>query len=193
MIEALIFDCFGVLATDGWLPFRKKYFGDNAELRQQVTDMQRQVDAGLADYHDFVQTLAVLSGVSVDEVWNAIRDNQPNEPLFELIRELKPHYKIGFLSNAGADWLHDIFTDEQVALFDAVALSYETGFVKPDPKAYQIIADRLGVPPENCLLIDDQARYAEGADEVGMAMIVYQDFEQLKTELKQRLAADAKH
>ncbi len=193
MVEAIIFDCFGVLATDGWLPFRQKYFGNNPELKQQVTDLQRQVDAGLADYEDFIQTLATLSGETVPAVWNAIRDNQPNEPLFELIRELKPKYKIGLLSNAGADWLHDIFTDDQVALFDAVALSYETGFVKPDRRAYQNIADRLGVTPKNCILVDDQARYEAGAKDVGMSMILYQAFDQVSQELKQRLAADSKN
>jgi HAD superfamily hydrolase (TIGR01509 family) len=192
MIQAIVFDCFGVLATDGWLPFRQKYFGDNPELLQQATDLNKQVDAGMADYEDFIQTLSQLANVPVAEARSAIEDNQPNEPLFAFIKELKPKYKIGLLSNAGANWLNDIFTPEQVALFDAISLSFETGFVKPDPRAYQSIADRLGVPPEDCILIDDQERYAAGANEVGMQMIVYKDFEQVKADLKARLAADPK-
>ncbi len=192
MIRAIVFDCFGVLATDGWLPFRQLYFGDKPERKQQVTDLQRQVDAGLADYEDFIGTLSELAGVPRKDVWDAIRDNQPNEPLFELIKQLKPRYKIGLLSNAGANWLKEIFSEEQVALFDAVALSYETGFVKPDPRAYAKIADRLGVLPEECILVDDQERYAAGAHEVGMQMVLYQDYDQAAAALNERLAADTK-
>jgi beta-phosphoglucomutase-like phosphatase (HAD superfamily) len=99
MIQAIIFDCFGVLATDGWLPFRQKYFGNNPELRQQVTDLNKQVDAGMAEYEDFIQTLAQLAHVQVAEARAVIEDNQPNEPLFELIEQLKPNYKIGLLSS----------------------------------------------------------------------------------------------
>jgi putative hydrolase of the HAD superfamily len=193
MTRAVIFDCFGVLATDGWLPFRQKYFGHDPKLRQQVTDLNKQVDAGLADYEEFEKTLSELAHLPMNEVQRAIENNQPNEPLFELIRALKPEYKIGMLSNAGANWLERIFTPDQIALFDATALSYETGFVKPDPRAYACIAQRLGVAPEEAILIDDQERYASGAHEVGMQMILYQDFEQTKAELTKRLAADPKN
>ena len=192
MIRAIIFDCFGVLATDGWLPFRQKYFGDDPKLRQQVTDLNKQVDAGLADYKEFEQTLAELSHLPIAKVKQAIENNQPNEPLLELIKTLKSKYKIGMLSNAGANWLERIFSKEQIALFDATALSYETGFVKPDPRAYACIAERLGISPEEAILIDDQERYAGGAQEVGMQMILYQAFEPTKAELEKRLATNPK-
>ncbi len=193
MIRAVVFDCFGVLATDGWLPFRRKYFGDKPALLQQVTNLNKQVDAGLADYQDFFESLASLTNLPVQEVRAAIENNQPNEPLFELIKTLKPNYKIGMLSNAGANWLSRIFTEEQVALFDAISLSYETGFVKPNPLAYSSIAERLGVASKECILIDDQERYRVGATEVGMEMILYQDHDQAVAELQARLAANPKH
>ena len=37
--KAIIFDCFGVLAEDGWLPFKRKYIGDNLELMQTISDL----------------------------------------------------------------------------------------------------------------------------------------------------------
>jgi putative hydrolase of the HAD superfamily len=83
-------------------------------------------------------------------------------------------------------------TPRQVALFDATSLSYDTGFVKPDPRAYANIADRLGVPPEDCILIDDQERYASGANEVGMQMILYKDVQQTTADLRERLAPNTK-
>lgn len=183
-IKAIIFDCFGVLATDGLLPFRKKYFGDSPELLQEAHDRGQAVDAGLSDYEDYIAWLAHVSGVSVEQTRRAIENNVPDEQLFAYIKELKPHYKIGMLSNAGDNWLSEIFTPEQIKLFDAVALSYETGHLKPTAESYATIAQKLGVEPEVCVFLDDQERYITGAQEVGMQAIHYRDFEQGKRELE---------
>jgi HAD superfamily hydrolase (TIGR01509 family) len=184
MIKAIIFDCFGVLTTDGWLPFKRKYFRNNPALEAEATSLNKQVDAGLASYEEFESSIARLASVSLAEAHKAIESNVPDDELFEYIgSELKPNYKIGMLSNAGANWLGRLFLPEQVALFDAVALSYEMGFVKPDPRAYLSIAARLGVEPSECIFVDDQQRYCTAAIEQGMQAILYSSSEQLKDEL----------
>jgi HAD superfamily hydrolase (TIGR01509 family) len=191
MIEAIIFDCFGVLATDGWLPFKRKYFGHDHGLTQRATNLNKKVDAGLASYDDFITEMAQMAKITPKEALQAI-ENVPNEPLFAYIKELKTTCKIGLLSNAGANWLNHIFTDEQVALFDAVALSYETGYIKPRPEAYNAITERLGVPSEACVFIDDQPSYGQGATELGMHFIVYKDAEQVERDLRVLLADSKK-
>jgi HAD superfamily hydrolase (TIGR01549 family) len=184
MIRAIIFDCFGVLTTDGWLPFKRKHFSHDRKLQAEATDLNKQVDAGLASYDDFVQAIAELANVPHEEAQTAIEDNVADEELFAYIaHELRPNYNLGMLSNAGANWLDKLFKPEQVQLFDAIALSYETGFVKPDPRAYQTVAERLVVAPEECVFIDDQERYCTAAKEQGMQAIVYTSLEQLKTDL----------
>lgn len=184
-----MFDCFGVLASDGWLPFKRKYFGHDTELFVQAGDLNKRVDAGLADYDDFIGEVATMAGISGAEARRQIDDNPPNPELFEYIsNELKPNYKIGMLSNAGANWLPELFTSEQIGLFDAIALSYETGVIKPLPAAYHIIAERLGVRPEECVLIDDQERYCTAARDEGMQAVVYETVEQMQSDLKRILA-----
>jgi putative hydrolase of the HAD superfamily len=187
MIRAIIFDCFGVLTTDGWLPFKKRNFGENGELFMQATDLNRQVDAGLISYDDFVRGVADLAGVPYAEAKAQIENNVPNEPLFDYIRKLKATYRIGFLSNAGGNWLNELFSREQVELFDAVAISFETGHVKPDEKAYLDIAGKLGMPAESCILVDDQPRYCTAARDVGMEAVEYRDFDQFKSDLQKIL------
>jgi HAD superfamily hydrolase (TIGR01509 family) len=108
-----------------------------------------------------------------------IEHNKPDEALFHRIRtELKLSYKIGMLSNAGDNFLDEIFAPEQVALFDEIALSYQTGSVKPAKQAYLDIARRLGVLPSECLFVDDQPRYLAGARAVGMQTLQYKNFDQ---------------
>jgi HAD superfamily hydrolase (TIGR01509 family) len=183
MIKAIIFDCFGVLTTDGWLPFKRQYFGDKPVLHQQATDLNRQVDSGFIGYDDFIKGVAELAGVPLSEAKRDIENNVANEPLFTFIKTLKPKYKIGFLSNAGSNWVTELFRPEQAGMFDAISVSSETGFVKPEPQAYLEIAEKLGAEPSECIFVDDQPRYCEAARDVGMQAIEYRNFEQFHTEL----------
>lgn len=190
MIKAIIFDCFGVLTSDGWLPFKESHFGHDKELKQQVTNINKQVDAGLADYDDFIFSVAELAGVPPAQARAEIENNVADQQLFNYIESrLKPEYRIAMLSNAGANWLGELFSAQQVALFDAVSLSCETGFVKPDDRAYAHVAQTLGVASQECVFIDDQESYASGARDVGMQVIIYKNFEQCKSELEAILAA----
>lgn len=190
MVQAVIFDCFGVLATDGWLPFRERYFGHDPELLERATASNKKVDAGLHHYDDFIDEIAEMAGITPAKARQQIENNVPNEALFDYImKEVKPKYKLGFLSNAGQNWLHDIFTPEQIALFDAIVLSCDIGAIKPDPVTYETIATRLGVLPENCVFVDDQPWYCDGARAVGMQAIWYEDTSQIIVALREILRA----
>ena len=186
MIKAIIFDCFGVLASDGWLPFKAKHFTSDSILLEQAIVLNKHVDAGVISYDDFIGSVASLANVPEAEARSAIKHNIRNDALFDYIRDqLKPTYKIGLLSNAAEDRLTEMFQADQVALFDATVLSYQIGAIKPDPVTYQTIADRLGIDISECVFIDDQPKYCEGAALAGMTAIHYQSLEQMKLELTQ--------
>jgi putative hydrolase of the HAD superfamily len=53
-------------------------------------------------------------------------------------------------------------------LMHAIVDATYTGILKPDRRAYQAIADELGVPIECCLMVDDQPRNIDGALVAGM-------------------------
>lgn len=187
MIKAILFDCFGVLATDAWLPFKKQYFGNDPKLYRQASDLVSQANSGLIDYETFISSVADLAGVDSATVHRAITRNVPNDELFDYIRELKQDYKIGFLSNIAGDRLKQIFTADQLALLDVIELSYKTGFIKPQAEAYRNIAQQLGVAVDECVFVDDQERQVAGAHQIGMPAILYQDFEQFRTSLDRLL------
>ncbi len=188
MIKAIIFDCFGVLCLDGWLPFKEKHFGKGTDLFRKATESNKRADTGLISYETFLKEVAQLANIPFSEAKKQIENNPANEELFAYISSiLKPKYKIGILSNAAENWLNELFTAEHLGLFDATALSFELGFIKPDKRAYIEIAQRLGLELEQCIFVDDQERYCLGAREAGMKAIVYKDFESLKAELEKLL------
>ncbi|HEX4774041.1 MAG TPA: HAD-IA family hydrolase [Candidatus Saccharimonadales bacterium] len=189
MIKAIIFDCFGVLATEAWVPFKAKYFGKDPNLYEEASNLGRQANSGLISFDEVIERVSAMASMTPDKARRIIRQNVPNEPLFDYIsNELKPLYKLGFLSNVADDYMRQIFTPEQLGLFDAVTLSYKTGYIKPLTQAYTIVADRLGVTPAECVLVDDKEVNVTGAREAGMQAVLYQSLNKFKTELEKILA-----
>jgi len=189
MIKAIIFDCFGVLATEAWLPFKTRHFGHNPDLYNQASQLSWHADVGEMTYQEFLKAVAALAHITPEQANREIARNVPNEPLFAYLDELKKHYKLGVLSNVVSGYMDNIFTPQQLARFDSISKSYENGFRKPQAEAYEIIAKQLGVEPPECVFVDDQERQVAGAREAGMQALLYQDIEQLKRDLPKLLTA----
>ncbi|HEV3361608.1 MAG TPA: HAD-IA family hydrolase [Pseudonocardiaceae bacterium] len=69
-------------------------------------------------------------------------------------------------------------------IFDAVVLSGEEGFGKPDPRSYQVAARRIGLAPAECVFVDDLAINVRGAAEVGMVGVHHRDVDSTLAELE---------
>lgn len=178
MIKAVIFDCFGVLVREGWLAFRDTYFSESPDKRDQANTAMQRLNAGLLSHEDFVTEIGELTGLTVQEVEEALghTGNRPDEKLFSFIEnDLKPQYKLGILSNAGGDWTEKLFGRERADLFDEKVLSYQVGAAKPEPVMYETIAAKLGVMSEECIFVDDLEVHCDGARNVGMNTVIHED------------------
>jgi len=189
MIKAIIFDFFGVISTRGLAQFRRDYVkGDDAK-NKQIRKLKDLLNIGQIGYDDFIDGLVKISGASRDTVLGYTEEYQPNSELLDYIRaKLKSKYKIGIISNSGADWVEKIIGDDK-RLFDDIVLSYQTGHTKPDAEIYQLSVKNLGVKPGECVFIDDIRTYCEGAEKVGMESIWYRGFEGFKRQLEELLPA----
>ena len=189
MIKAVIFDCFGVLTTDGWLKFLDTYLPDG-DKRTKAKELNHAVDKGLIAYGEFIDQVAKLAAVDRQKVNDTLTQHlAKNDLLFDYIKELKPKYKLGILSNiAMPDWFNEHFTEQELALFDDILLSSEVGMVKPEPEIFLLSAKRLGLEPSECVLIDDREPNINLAVSLGMKGVFYQDFPQMKREIEALLA-----
>lgn len=188
MIKAILFDCYGVLAEDGWSSFRRRYIGDNTQALQVLSDLGKQNEYGMMDNNTYYQEASKIMGVDEATLREAISRQVPNEDLFEYIAtSLKPKYKIGLISNANYDVTNELFTPKQSRLFDASVLSYECRMIKPDPEMFLLIAEKLGVQPKECIFVDDIESYCIAAENLGMKAVVYKDVKQCISELDRLL------
>ncbi|WP_445152616.1 HAD-IA family hydrolase [Baekduia sp. Peel2402] len=79
--------------------------------------------------------------------------------------------KTAMVSNS---WGADRYPREVVEeLFDATVISGIEGFRKPDPRMYLLGAERVGLPPEACVFVDDLPFNLKPAAELGMATVLH--------------------
>lgn len=189
MIKAIIFDCFGVLTVDLWKEFVSTLPEDQ---KQPARDINHTYDAGFIDEKQFLDEIKELTGRHPGEVEDlslSTREATKNEELLNYIAGLKPHYKIGLLSNIASDWIRSsLLSAEEQKLFDQMILSFEVGMTKPDPRIFMLACERLRVGPHETVMVDDIETYCQAAQGEGLKAVVYRDFPQLKRDLTEILS-----
>jgi HAD superfamily hydrolase (TIGR01509 family) len=58
-------------------------------------------------------------------------------------------------------------------LFDGVVISGDEGTHKPQPEIFRLGAERIDLPPEECVFVDDLRENCEGAEAVGMTAVLH--------------------
>ena len=112
-----------------------------------------------------------------------------NQELMKFVAGLRPRYKTAILSNAGSDarqTFSEVFGFHQ--LVDEMIISAEVRVAKPDPRIYQIAVDRLGVRPQEAVLLDDLMPNVMAARAFGLNAIHFQSTSQALGELKNLIA-----
>lgn len=186
MIRAIIFDCFGVL----YVPASTVYFAKFPKLHDELYDLNKMSDHGFIGRREYITAVAKLTEISEEETLRAFSQEYVLDRVFiEYIRQtLKPHYKIGLLSNIGHEWMQDFFNEHQLHdLFDAVVISSEEGITKPNPLIFERTAERLGVSSDECLMIDDRQDNCSGAGVAGMQSLLFTNFSAMQKQLKRLL------
>lgn len=146
-----------------------------------VDSLLDKVNLGKITSDQLAQLVCDRLGISIDTYRAAMRaDQQPNPEVFDYIRELKPKYKIGMLSNVTRASLEQKIPQDLRDLFDVMVLSGEVGLLKPDPAIFRLAIDRLGLKPGEIVFTDDHEEYLTGAKEVGMHAILFKDLDDFK-------------
>lgn len=188
MIRGIFFDCFGVL----YVTVTEAYFARFPELHDELYDLNRQADHGFIDRPTYISAVAKLTGVSEAETSRAFAgEHTINQPLIDYIKTaLKPHYKIGLISNIGRNWIQDFFDEHELHdLFDTVVLSSTEGITKPNPLIFDRAAQQMDVYVDEVIFVDDRQDNCDGAKASGMAAIVFENNEKFQIDITKKLQA----
>jgi putative hydrolase of the HAD superfamily len=192
-VEAVIFDIGGVLfrnIQEFFLPDLARRYGLDPELllslgyrhgalwglgRATEESYWRGIlsDAGL--------DLSLLPGL-VEETDRYIR---PIPETWEVVRAIVPSVRVGILSNTTWEWVRRLrAVEEWERQFDPVLLSCEVGMCKPDPAIFDLLLERLKLPGERVLFVDDRDDNLAAAAPLGIQGHLFTD----PVRLRQRLA-----
>lgn len=197
MIKAVLFDFGGVLTEGGTSGCVQRIFGsiygiDPTHINKD-SDLMLDARTGLITERDYFDQMNRRH----PEGARATRDNYlatadifvKSEPVYTLAIHLRKRgIATGILSNiidtAGDELRRRGFYEG----FEPVILSYQEHLAKPDPAIYKIAIERLGVAPNEILLIDDQEKCRPPAEALGMHFIVATSPQQIVADTKALIA-----
>lgn len=120
---------------------------------------------------------------------------QPNDEMIDLIRQVRGDgYRASLLTNNVKEWeplwRSMLPVDE---LFETVVDSAFVGLRKPDPRIYELTLDRIALPPESCIFIDDMEINCEAATDLGIHAVHFRETAQVRAEVETLLARHGRH
>ncbi|HST63917.1 MAG TPA: HAD family phosphatase [Mycobacteriales bacterium] len=177
--------------TDGVDPDRfaelmRRWLGPGAE-RNPIHDLE----TGTMDAAEFERLLAVELATDADPaqarrtagMLTRMFSGMRVEPsMLGVLRTARAAgLRTGLLSNS---WGLDYERDGWDTLFDAVVISGEVGLRKPDPAIYALAAERMELPPEQIVFVDDLRPNVRAAVAVGMVGVEHVDVSTTVDELE---------
>ena len=123
-------------------------------------------ETGAVSTADFLQRLTGRLGLSpkqVTDYWNALLQGLLPD-VVETLEVLRKRYPLYILSNTNAlhiEWVRQYMTglgygDWETRWFEQPFFSYEMGTVKPEAAIYEQAQQRIGLPAQQLLFIDDR-------------------------------------
>ena len=198
--RGLLLDWGGVLTSDVFAGFQifcqeegldplrvRDLFAADPDGRQALVELE----TGVITEPEFGIRLAALLELSpertpglVDRIFGAI---VAEEEIFEAIRIARASgIRTGLLSNS---WGIERYPHDQLReLFDAVVISGQEGVRKPDEAIYQIAIERLALPAEEIVFVDDLPGNLKPARALGMITVHHTSAPQTLDELEQHFA-----
>jgi putative hydrolase of the HAD superfamily len=188
MLKATIFDLNGIFLQSPKLSDRfEKDFGVPIATflpkLSEIMDSVRQSNAGPAWQYWEPVLKEWNVALSEQEFWDYwFKSEVQSAAMIRFAKELRAMgIKVFILSNNFKEraeyyghypWIHDTV--------DKVYFSWQTGFVKPDPKAWELVLKENGLAPEECIYFDDQEKNLKAAESIGIRSSMFTDEAELE-------------
>jgi epoxide hydrolase-like predicted phosphatase len=182
------FDSFADFCAQEGVPFEvlTRSLRSDPRCRQLLVGLET---GRLAD-KEFESGLAAILGVPApDLIVRMFAGSRPDSTMATAIRAVRQAgVRTALISNSWGTGGYDRPLLNE--LFDAVVISGEVGIRKPAPDIYALGAQRIDLPPEQCVFVDDLAFNLKPADELGMATIHHVTSERTIAELSRLLGVE---
>jgi epoxide hydrolase-like predicted phosphatase len=131
-----------------------------------------ELEEGRLSEEEFEPLFAAVLGVAepaqlIDRLFAGMR---PDEEMLGAVAAAKrAGVRTGLVSNSWGKGRYDRARFPE--LFDGIVISGEVGMRKPLPEIYALGAESIGLPPEECVFVDDLPPNLKPAAQLGMATV----------------------
>ena len=201
MIRNIVFDIGNVLGIFRWREYIESlgYKGEAAERLAKATTQNilwREIDRGVMPLDEIIERMIATDPEMEEAIRLFFVDRRTLVEEYDYsagwLKELKSRgYGIYLLSNYSED--HFQYITSKYRFFgneDGRVISYQEKVLKPEPEIYNILFERYGLVPGECVFLDDTPENIEGAVNVGMKGIVFKNYEQGRAELEALLSKE---
>ncbi|MBQ1089471.1 HAD-IA family hydrolase [Streptomyces sp. B93] len=112
-----------------------------------------------------------------------------DETVVDLLRRARAHVPLVLLTNATLQLEEDLASLGLTDLADHLVSSARVGLAKPDPRIFELAADRAGARLDRCLFVDDTLENVEAATGLGMRAVHFRSAADLRRALAPLLEA----
>lgn len=175
VLTSNVFDAFRAFARDEGLEADAiaDRFREDRAARQLLKDLE----SGAIDDAAFAGPFTALIGLSADRadglVGRMFGALQPDEAMIAAVRAAHDAgFRTGLISNS---WGTGMVYDQRLLTeaFDGVVLSHEVRIRKPASEIFTIGTERIGLPPEACVFVDDLPFNLPPAEQLGMRTVLH--------------------
>jgi putative hydrolase of the HAD superfamily len=194
--KGLLVDWGGVLTTDLFASFASFCEAEGLEAAK-VRDLFRhdqdarallvELECGRVEEPEFERRFAPMLGVVHEGlVERMFAGTAPDARMLGAVKAARDAgIRTGLISNS---WGVERYPQDLMdGLFDGVVISGVVGIRKPTPEIYSMGAEAVGLPPEECVYVDDLGFNLKPAKELGMATVLHSDAEQTIAQLEELL------
>jgi putative hydrolase of the HAD superfamily len=196
-VRGLLVDFGGVLTSNVFDSFRAFCLEEGIDPESvrrifreepQALRLVRRLEVGEIEEDEFSESFGALLGIEqsaglVDRIFSGI---EPDETMVDAVKRARAAgIRTGLLSNSMGTGRYD--RDAFPELFDGVVISGEVGLHKPQPEIFRLGCERIGLPPRECVFVDDLRENCDGAEAVGMTAILHRGAETTIPELERLL------
>jgi epoxide hydrolase-like predicted phosphatase len=199
-IRAVVFDIGGVLEYTEPMTFDAQWEEDlgleAGGLLNRMIETWRGGSIGTVSLEEVHQKMMETFDMSekqvhayMEEMWAAYL-GKLNQELYDYFKGLRPKFQTAILSNSfvGAREREEAaYKFSEVC--DFIIYSHEVGLQKPNPAIYALTCERLGLPPQEIIFLDDRESLIEAAKAVGMQAVLFQNNAQAIAEIERIITA----
>ncbi|MCJ7786791.1 HAD family phosphatase [Patescibacteria group bacterium] len=200
MIKAVIFDIGGVLVGSEWQVIYKKIAKElkisEEKVREISSPLLEKWNVGRIDEKEFWKGFEKRLGRKIDpgftkDLWFRSYQDYTKDinGSWEILTELKNRgIRLVLISNIIPPHVQAHIEVGRIDRlkklgFKIFVWSCEEGLRKPDPKIYEVMLKKLGLPAKACVFVDDKLANIEAAKKLGIQGIHFQSPQQLREDL----------